>query len=60
MNKLVEDIKVGEIVVNEGKNVTVKNHYEVNGEGVGFVTEGENGEEVRFSKSCGTTLKVVV
>lgn len=59
MNKLVEDIKIGETLLKDGKKLKVIGNYEVNGEGIGFIVIDENKEESKFSKSCGTYLTIL-
>lgn len=58
MQKLVEDIQVGDTVEKEGKAFLITDTYESNGEGVGFITTNEKGKEHKFSATCGTYLTV--
>jgi len=60
MEKLVEDITIGERVECNGKKLLITDTYSANGEGVGFISTDENGKEYKFSKSCGTFLAVLV
>ena len=59
MEKLVEDVKVGERVLYQKKNLLITCNYAVNGEGIGFTAVDEKQKEYKFSKSCGTYLDVI-
>lgn len=60
MKKLVEDIQIGDKVFREGQTLSIVNTYEVNGEGVGFISTDEESKEQKFSATCGTFLTVLV
>ena len=58
MQKLVEDIEIGEQIKYEQKRLVIVEITAANGEGRVFVAKSESGEEIKFSKSCGTYLNI--